>query len=84
MSRPVIKVNLISPGGTLQTSTPTFVWHEDIYATWYKLNVTDSSNTMIYSQWHEFDTICSGGTWSVPIDTQLSDGGYQLYYWVVK
>jgi len=61
------KATLVSPTGTITTSTPTYIWNAVSNATWYYLWVTDSSGAP-FQQWYTAaqDNCASGtGTCSV-------------------
>ncbi len=74
------EVALISPSETIIDLTPTFTWNKDVYATWYKLFVGDSSEEKIHVQWYDAADICSGINCSVTLQTELSSGSYG--WWV--
>ncbi len=84
---PPSKITLISPSGTIETSTVTFTWDEDDVATWYKLYVKNTSTNEKFVQWYEIennysgypDVTCSGGKCSVTISSQLEDGPHEWY-----
>ncbi len=76
---PPSKVTHTSPTGTIQTSNPTFTWNIDPESTWYKLWVGYNSTDKIFAQWYDTADICSGGSCSVVIETELLPGDYEWY-----
>ncbi len=76
---PPSKVTHTSPLGSTQDSTPIFTWTEDPVSTWYKLWVGYNSTDKIFAQWYEASNICSDGTCSVSIETELMDDDYEWY-----
>lgn len=77
---------LISPSGSISTSTPTYTWNEvlaegtaESAATWYYLWVNGPSGNEI-KQWYQASAICSGGTCSVTPSTSLAPGSHT--WWV--
>jgi probable HAF family extracellular repeat protein len=70
------KATLVSPSGSISTSTPTYIWNPVSNSTWYLLWVDDGTNTRI-DQWYEASQAgCSGGTGicSVTPETTLAAG----------
>lgn len=74
------KVTLTFPSGTTEVTTPTFTWSEDPYSTWYKLFIWDSSEKTVHTQWYDASNICSGGSCSVTLESDLPSDDYQ--WWV--
>ncbi len=78
-SIPPSKITHTSPSGTAQEPTPTFTWSEDPASTWYKFWVGDPNGDKVFAQWYEATEICSGGSCSVTLDTELAEGSYEWY-----
>jgi glucose/arabinose dehydrogenase len=79
------KATLVSPNGSIGTSTPAYTWNDVNGTTWYYLWVsrvnTDGSLTTIHTKWYEATQVCSGGTCSLtPMGITLSAGNYR--WWV--
>ena len=77
----VAKVTLVSPSGQSEESKPIYSWTEDPYSTWYKLWVGDSYGEKIHAQWYESSDICSDGSCSVTLESELTSDSYE---WFVK
>ena len=71
---------LTFPSETIENSTPTYTWNSDPKATWYKLFVGDSSEEKIYAQWYEASEICSDGSCTVTVESELLNDNYE--WWV--
>ena len=78
------KATLVSPSGTISTSTPTYTWNAVTSATWYYLWVNDSStNSGKIKTWYtSADAGCGSGTGtcSVAPSTGLAAGAGQ--WWI--
>ncbi len=74
------EVVLISPSEKTIDLTPTFTWNKDVYATWYKLFLWDSSEERVHAEWYDATAICSGINCSVTLQTELASGSYE--WWV--
>lgn len=73
---------LISPIGSITTTTPTYTWNA-INATWYYLWVDawdGQSWRNVFNQWYEAPAICSGTTCSVPSPVTLLPGDH--FWWL--
>ena len=70
------KVTLVSPSGTIGTSTPAYTWNADPLSTWYYLYVNDSTGNKIKTWYSAMQAGCSGGTGtcSVSPGTVLAPG----------
>jgi len=80
---PPPKASLISPSGTISTSTPTYTWNAVPTSTWYLLYVNDSKTQAKINQWYKAsDTGCGSGsgTCSVAPSTVLAPGDCQ--WWI--
>jgi hypothetical protein len=80
---PPPKASLISPSGTITTSTPTYTWNAVATSTWYLLYVNDSKTQATINQWYKAsDTGCGSGsgTCSVAPSTVLAPGDCQ--WWI--
>ncbi len=77
---PPSKVIHSSPSETIQDSTPTFIWIEEPASTWYKLWVGYPKGDRIFGQWYAAADICSGGSCSVTLESELSNGSYE--WWI--
>jgi hypothetical protein len=71
-------LNLVAPRGTLTAWTNTFSWTGNADADYYRLEVYDDSDTLIYGQWYT-DSICTGLDCALsPADTlNLANGDYR-------
>ncbi|MCP4020593.1 MAG: right-handed parallel beta-helix repeat-containing protein [Desulfobacteraceae bacterium] len=72
---------ITSPSGTIQDTTPTFIWAEDTCITWYMLYIWDSGHNQVLSQWYEASSICDSGSCSVTLSNHLSNESHE---WFVK
>jgi uncharacterized protein (TIGR02145 family) len=73
------KVTHSLPSGTIQDSTPTFIWNTDTASTWYKFWIGSPNGDRIFAQWYDASEICSGGNCSVTFESELPDGSYGWY-----
>lgn len=81
------KIILTSHTETLEGTTHTFKWDENVCATWYKLYFKNTSTNNKFVQWYEIednnstypDASCSGGQCSVTLDKILGSGNYEWY-----
>ena len=69
---------LVSPSGTVSTSTPIYTWNAVSTATWYLLQVNGASGNVIYNWYTAADVGCASGTGtcSVTPSTSLANGAY--------
>jgi hypothetical protein len=67
-------VTLLSPSGTIYSSTPTYKWIASSVATSYVLVVDDSTGNKIHYSYSENAAGCNSGTCSVTPSTSLADG----------
>ncbi len=77
------KATLISPSGSIATTTPTYVWNAVSNATWYQLWVDDSSSSAKIKAWlTSAQAGCASGTGncSITVSTPLSPGACQ--WWI--
>ena len=77
------KASLISPKGTITTTTPGYTWSAVAGATWYYLWVNDSSSTAKIRNWYtatDAGCSCGTGTCSVTPSTALANGNGQ--WWI--
>jgi hypothetical protein len=75
-------VTLLSPSGTIYTSTPTYKWVASSLATSYGLLVDDSTGRgKIYKYYTDSEAGCNSGTCSVTPSTSLADGN--ATWWVI-
>jgi len=70
---------LISPVGKITDSTPTYWWRKVTNATWYSLNVKDSSGKMTH-KWYRSSAVCTGSNCKVTPSTTLKPGSGK--WWV--
>lgn len=70
---------LVSPGGTVSTSTPTYVWNKVNDSTWYYLWVTQNGAPAIQT-WFTSASVCGATTCSVTPSTALGLGS--ATWWV--
>ena len=73
-------VTLLSPSGTIYTSTPTYKWIASSLATGYHLAVDDSTGIKITKFYTDYQAGCNSGTCSVTPSTSLAEGG--ATWWV--
>ncbi|MDA3790497.1 MAG: MopE-related protein [Desulfobacula sp.] len=74
-----INVTLTSPSGVTKDTTPTFIWNEDSYSTWYKLFIWDSSEQEVHAQWYDASEICSEGDCTATLELELLVDDYEWY-----
>lgn len=77
---PPAKVSESSPSGSIQDTSPTFVWSKANDATWYLLLAQDSSQQRVHKKFYDSTEICSGSSCSVTPDLDLDGGSYT--FWV--
>jgi hypothetical protein len=71
------KAKLISPSGSISTTTPTYTWNSVPAATWYRLWVNDSVASQKIYKWYKAEDVgCTSGTGtcSVTPNTPLATG----------
>ncbi|MCP4021238.1 MAG: serine protease [Desulfobacteraceae bacterium] len=81
------QVTLVSPSGTTQSGTTTFVWTEDANASWYKLYLQSLDKSYKFVQWYEIadnyanypEITCTGGQCSITISASLESNSYEWY-----
>ncbi len=71
--------SLMSPSGTISNFSPTFKWQPVSGATWYQLQINDSSGTM-YKDWYSDAQVRSGSTCSASVALTKSD----KYQWWIR
>lgn len=76
----VNQVILMSPSGTIEDSTPRYTWDEDPASTRYKLWIGYDNGERIFTQWYESSDICSEGSCSITLESELSAGSYD--WWI--
>jgi len=74
-----VKVTPTSPLGTTEDTTPTFLWNEDVNATWYMLFISDSSKETVHAQWYKASEVCSNGSCSTILESKLSNNSYEWW-----
>ncbi len=77
------KATLVSPQGTVNSNTPSFVWNAVLNSTWYGLYVQDSASNPKINKWYTAAEVgCSSGTGtcSVTPSTTLAAGAAK--WWV--
>jgi len=76
---------LVSPNGSIATTTPAYTWNKVNASTWYYLWVSkvngDGSLTTIHTKWYDSTVVCGGATCSVtPVGVTLTSGNYR--WWI--
>ncbi len=82
------KIQLTSPSGITENTTPVFRWEEDACATWYKIYISNTSANYKFVQWYEIkdnflasqEVNCSDGECTVLLNSELKTGNYD--WWV--
>ena len=79
---PLGAATLLSPSGTISTSTPAYSWNAVPGSTWYYLYVNDSTGTRITTWYSASQAGCAGGTGTCSIEpgTVLAPGS--ATWWV--
>jgi len=82
---PPVATSLISPSGSITSTTPAYTWSSVNTATWYYLWVSrvnsDGSLTTVHNKWYDAALVCSGATCSItPAGVTLNIGQYR--WWV--
>jgi hypothetical protein len=72
-------VTLVSPKGTIHSSTPTFIWLKDPLATLYRLWVKNSSGTWVIQKLLLGSNICGTTSCAIVSPSVLSNGSYTWY-----
>jgi DNA-binding beta-propeller fold protein YncE len=74
---------LISPSGSISTSTPTYTWNALPTATWYYLWVSDSTASGKIQQWYPADQAgCSSGTGTCAITPSVTLAPGACQWWI--
>jgi hypothetical protein len=73
------KITHNSPSGQVNDVTPTFAWVHDSASTWYKFWVGYPSGEKIFAEWVDAANVCSNGSCSYTLETDLSADDYQWY-----
>ena len=76
---------LVSPNGSIATTTPAYTWNKVNASTWYYLWVSkvngDGSLTTVHTLWYDSTVVCSGATCSkTPGGVTLTPGNYR--WWI--
>ena len=76
---------LVSPNGSIATTTPAYTWNKVNASTWYYLWVSkvngDGSLTTVHTKWYDSALVCSGATCSItPVGVTLTSGNYR--WWI--
>ncbi len=74
--QPPGKVALVSPLGAIDSTQPTFVWNVDSLATWYYLRARRSDGSVVFTQWYQADSVCSGSICSTRSPNPLAGGDH--------
>jgi hypothetical protein len=74
------EATLISPSGSITTTTPTYTWNAVSDATWYRLYVEEDSSGSVHDQWYQASSITSGTTCSVTPSNHLNSGDHT--WWI--
>jgi predicted outer membrane repeat protein len=74
------KAALVSPSGSIGSTTPTYTWNEVSGATWYYLWVNGPSGNVIKQWYNAAQAGCNGSTCSVTPSTILSNGAHT--WWI--
>ena len=80
---PIPAATLVSPSGTISTSTPTYTWNAVSNSTWYYLWVDEPSGTTVFKTWYtaaQAGCASGTGTCSVTPSTALVNGASQ--WWI--
>ncbi|MBF8272956.1 MAG: hypothetical protein HW380_2061 [Magnetococcales bacterium] len=75
-------VSAVSPSGTVNTQTPTYVWTAESLASSYRLVVLNVKKMTFLDEWYtKAETNCSGGTGNCSLtpSTTLPSGNYTWY-----
>jgi hypothetical protein len=74
------KATLVSPTGSIGSTTPTYTWNEVSGSTWYYLWVNGPSGNVIKQWYTSAQANCNGSTCSVTPSTALSAGAHT--WWI--
>ncbi|HJR79083.1 MAG TPA: hypothetical protein VJ821_03355 [Anaerolineales bacterium] len=70
---------LVSPSGSIASSSPTYIWNRVDSATWYYLWVDGPSGNVI-KQWYQSSAVCGSSTCSVTPGINLNSSSYR--WWI--
>ena len=74
------KATLISPSGTIQTTTPAYTWNADSTSTWYYLWVDDSTGNRIKQWYAAAQAGCGSGTGTCSITPDVPVRGTSKWW----
>ena len=74
---------LVSPSGTITTTTPTYTWNAVPGATWYYLWVNDSTGNRINRWYTAAETGCPAGTGICSIDPATALATGEGFWWIL-
>ncbi len=69
----------IAPTGPIADTTPTYSWGEAADATYYQVQVYDSTNSRVFAAWYLAADYCAAGTCMVTPGGALAPGDYRWY-----
>ncbi|MCP4021589.1 MAG: hypothetical protein GY729_07090 [Desulfobacteraceae bacterium] len=80
-------ITLVSPSGTSENASQTFVWNQDISATWYQLFVWDNNQNKVVSTWYEIEdnysqydeAACADNSCSVTVSSGFFSGSHEWF-----
>jgi hypothetical protein len=76
------KATLISPSGTIATTTPTYTWNAVSNSTWYYLWVDDSTGNKINQWYTAAQAGCGGGTGTCQVTPSISLAQGSCSWWI--
>ena len=71
---------LLSPSGTITTTTPTYTWNAVSNSTWYCLSVWDSTGNKIHQWYNAASAGCPAGTGTCSVTPTTEVGGSCKWY----
>jgi len=77
-----VKVTLVSPSGTITSTTPVYTWNADANSTWYYLWVDDSTGNKIKRWYTAAQTGCSGGTGTCSATPDVAVASGSAKWWI--